>query len=123
MGELLKGISRYEDRSKQFAKYNQNQKLEQAAVIGLLLEMDKASAQLVKVSQALSIVQSMPNGLAALESKVQEWGDLFQQREDGSFENVDTTLNSSMLMEHKHIRSAYKALMILNDAHTKLHST
>ena len=117
MKELLSGISRYEDRSKEFAKYSQSKKLEQAAVIGLLLEMSPASNRLVDVSQALSIVQSMPNGLGALESKVEEWSKLFIDNGDGTFENVDTILDSSMLMNHKHIRSAYKALNILNDAH------
>ena len=118
MDVLKDGISRYTDRSKQFARYTKKQRKEQAAVIDLLLSMDIAANHLVTVSQSLSILQSMPNGLAALESKIAEWDKLFVKNEKtDQFENIDTIFDSSILMDHKHIRSAYNALMVLNNAY------
>ena len=114
--ELEGGISRFTDRVEEFDNYTKDQLTEQIVVIDFLKNLKSAQSQLIKVSNALSIIQAMPNDLASLEGKIEQWGELFQQNEDGTYSNVDRNLNSTILLKHPHIAQAFVALNFLSGA-------
>ena len=114
--ELENGISRFEDRVEEFDNYTKDQLTEQIVVIDFLKNLKSAQSQLIKVSNALSIIQAMPNDLASLEGKIEQWGELFQQNEDGTYSNIDRNLNSTILLKHPHIAQAFVALNFLSGA-------
>ena len=112
--DLKKGLSQF--RESDLNNLTDDNKILQVMVIDALSEMRNAQGKLVEISNALSIIQAMPNDLASIEAKKEQWGKLFSKNDDGSYVNEDTVFNSSILLQHPHIRAAFKAFNVLSDA-------